>query len=412
MQYAIVILDGASGGPVPEFEGLTSLEVSKTPFLDRLAQAGRVGLVQNVPSHLESSSDVACLSIVGYDPSRYPIGRGAIEGAALGIDLEPGQVALRLNLCSLEEGVMRSYSTDNLATEESHALARELKAALDDDTFTLHLGVSFRHILVVNGHPEIMDLIFETPHDNADQNIVQAYIPKVAGEAIQETSDLLVGYMKRANEILDKSKTNERRVAAGEMPANFAWVFWPGMKPDSMESFEATYHKKAALNSAVDLLDGIALLTGIKTYQFEGVTDDITNNFASQGRGAITMLEKGNDVVIVHVEAPDTAGHDGRPDEKQKSIEKSDSEIIAPLVEYAQQHPLRIVAMPDHPTPLATRKHSHEPVPFVVAGPGIRHNGRVRLTEKEACASGDLVDPGYKFLHDVLFKEVDGGSPL
>ena len=178
MQYAIVILDGASGEPVPEFNDQTSFEISSTPNLDLLAQQGLVGLMQNVPSHLESSSNVACMSIMGYDPAAYPIGRGAIEGAALGVDLKPGQIAFRMNLCYVENGIMRGYSTDNLPTEDGHALAREIKEALDDDVFTLYLGTSFRQILVVEGHPELMDLEYESPHDNTGLDITQAYKPK------------------------------------------------------------------------------------------------------------------------------------------------------------------------------------------------------------------------------------------
>ncbi|MEG0476760.1 MAG: 2,3-bisphosphoglycerate-independent phosphoglycerate mutase [Raoultibacter sp.] len=405
MQYALVILDGASGEPIEAFNNHTTFEASTTPHLDYLAQTGTIGLMQNVPEGRESCSDVACLSIAGYDPQAFPIGRGAIEGAALGIDLLPGQVACRLNLCHVEDGVMQLYSTDNIATEESHALARELKSALDDDTFELHLGTSFRHILVINGHPELMHLAYETPHDNTGCKITQAYKPKAANDADQVGADVLVDYIGRANEVLAKSPNNARRAREGLPTANFVWIFWPGMRPASLPTFDAAYHKTAALNSAVDLLDGIALLTGMKTYKFDGVTDGPNNDFAAQGRGGIQMLEDGADVVIIHVEAPDAAGHDGRPDEKKNGIEQSDALILGPLRAYAETHPLRIAVMPDHPTPLTTRKHSYEPVPFVVAGPGIAHNGGTRLTEAQAAATGIQVDPGWKFMADYMLAD-------
>ncbi|MEG1513005.1 MAG: 2,3-bisphosphoglycerate-independent phosphoglycerate mutase [Raoultibacter sp.] len=405
MQYALVILDGASGDPVDAFGGQTTFEASTTPHLDRLAQAGTIGLMQNVPEGRESCSDVACLSLAGYDPQAFPIGRGAIEGAALGIDLKPGQVACRLNLCHVEDGVMKLYSTDNIATEESHALARELKAALDDTVFELHLGTSFRHILVINGHPELMDLSYETPHDNTGLDITEAYKPKATNDEGQVGVDLLVDYISRANEVLAKSPNNARRASEGLPTANFVWIFWPGMRPSSLPTFNAAYHKTSAMNSAVDLLDGIALLTGMKTYKFKGVTDGPNNDFAAQGQGGIQMLEDGADVVIIHVEAPDAAGHDGRPDEKKNGIEQSDALILGPLATYAEIHPLRIAVMPDHPTPLTTRKHSYEPVPFVVAGPGVVHNGGTRLTEAQAKAAGIMVDPGWKFMADYLLAE-------
>ncbi len=419
MQYALVILDGASGEPVPEFDGKTSLEASDTPHLDAIACAGSVGLMQNVPSHMVSGSDVACLSLLGYDPAAYAIGRGAIEGAALGIDLKPGQVALRMNLCYVEDGIMRGYSTDNISTEDGHALAQEIKDALDDETFTLHVGTSFRQVLVVDGHPELMGLSYETPHDNSGKDITSAYKPRTekrgqspilgqqAGdrEKDQQGADLLVAYIRSANEVLAKSPVNARRVAEGKWPANHVWLFWPGMKPGSLKTFEESYHRLGAVNSAVDLLVGLAKMADMKMYRFEGVTDGPNNDFAAQGAGAITMLEDGNDVVVIHVEAPDAAGHDGSPAEKRNAIEQSDLHVLGPLRKYAEANPLRIAVMPDHPTPLSTRKHSHEPVPFAVAGPGIAQNAARRMTEAEAAATGLLFDPGYRFMGDILLAE-------
>lgn len=404
MQYAIVILDGASGQPVADFGGKTTLEQSSTSNLDLLAQQGMVGLMQNVPPHMVSGSDVACLSIMGYNPAAYNLGRGAIEGAAMGIDLEPGQVAFRMNLCYVEDGVMRGYSTDNISTEDSTALALELKKSLDSDIFTLHPGTSFRQILVVNGFPEMTSLEFETPHDNTGQDIRDAYKPKAHSVSEEKLADMLIEYMNKANEVLANSEVNKRRVTQGLWPANFAWVFWPGMKPASLLPFSQMYKKTVALNSGVDLLCGLALLTGMKIYTIEGVTDGPTNDFKAQGVGGIKMLEDGNDVVIIHVEAPDAAGHDGRADEKQRGIEESDRHIIKPLIEYAKTKPLRIAVMPDHPTPLLTRKHSREPVPFVLAGCGIKHNGASRFTEKEASLTGLVLDEGYRFIGEMLLR--------
>lgn len=402
MQYALVILDGASGDPIPEWGNKTSFEVSITPCLDYLSQHGTVGLMQNVPAHMASGSDVACMSLMGYDPAEYHIGRGAIEGAALGIDLHPAQVAFRMNLCHVENNIMKSYSTDNISTEEGNALASEIKEALDDNVFTLHPGTSFRQIVVVNGFPECVDLSYETPHDNTGLDISQAYIPKATTAEQQDIADMLVAYMKSANAILAQSKVNKRRVEKGLPPASFSWLFWPGMKPGSMKPFKEIYGKTVSLNSAVDLLHGLALMTGMKQYTFKGVTDGPNNDYVSQGRGGIHMLEDGNDVVFIHVESPDAAGHDGRPDEKQHAIEQIDQHVMAPLIEYAKTHELRIAAMPDHPTPLTTKKHSHDPVPFVLTGPGIAYNGARRLTENEAKRTGLLLTEGHRFIQDML----------
>ncbi|MCL1797808.1 MAG: 2,3-bisphosphoglycerate-independent phosphoglycerate mutase [Eggerthellaceae bacterium] len=434
MQYALVILDGASGNAVADFEGRTTLEESSTPHLDKLAQTGMVGLVQNVPAHMASGSDVACLSLMGYDPARYQLGRGAIEAAALGIELTPTQIAFRMNLCSVEAGIMKSYSTNNISTEEAASLVRELKSALDNDTFTLHAGTSFRQVLVMEGNPEALALTYETPHDNTDLDIADAFKPKVPAQgathndaalpqdaspqaapaqaaqatqvtqAAQKVADLLVDYMLTANEILAKSPINAQRISEGKMPANQAWVFWPGTKPTALQPFAEVYGKSAALNSAVDLLVGLAHMTGMKVYRFEGVTDGPNNDFAAQGKGAIAMLEEGNEVVIIHVEAPDAAGHDGCSAQKKNAIEQSDRHIIAPLMKYAKTHPLRIAVMPDHPTPLATRKHGREAVPFVMAGSGIAHNKASRMTEVQAQATNTLFDPGYAFMKEAFLR--------
>ena len=405
MQYAIVILDGASGYPVQEFGDKTSLETSRTPYLDALAQQGMVGLMQNVPAHMQSGSDVACLSLLGYDPALYSLGRGAIEAASLGINLEPGQVALRLNLCYVEENVMKGYSTDNISNEDGKALALELKEALDNETFTLYPATSFRQILVVDGYPDLMKLEYETPHDNSGVDITEASAPKAAAGVDQGLIDMLLDYMNAANEVLAHSAVNKRRIAEGKWPANFVWPFWPGMKPGSLQPFKQVYKKRAALNSGVDLLKGLALMTGITFYDFEGVTDGPTNDFEAQGKGGISMLEDGNDVVVIHVEAPDAAGHDGSLVDKKRSIEESDRFIIGPLCDYARTHALRIAVMPDHPTPLSTRKHSHDPVPFVLAGPGISSNKAVRFTEREADKTCFMLPDGHSFIKKLLLSE-------
>ncbi|MCL2826967.1 MAG: 2,3-bisphosphoglycerate-independent phosphoglycerate mutase [Eggerthellaceae bacterium] len=402
MQYAVVILDGASGNAVELFDGRTSLEESWTPNLDALARAGMVGLMQNVPDGFVSGSDVACLSLMGYDPALCAIGRGAIEAAALGIDLESGQVAFRMNLCNIEGNIMRSYSTDNIATEDGHEIVAQLKRALDDETFTLYPGTSFRQALVMQGGLPACGCEFWLPHDFAERDISAVCKPKAHDAAQQKAADALIAYMAKADEVLATSPTNARRLREGLMPANRSWVFWPGTKPGALAPFQEAYGKSAAMNSAVDLLIGLAKLTGVKTYQFAGVTDGPGNDFAAQGAGAITMLEDGNDVVFVHVEPPDAAGHDGRPAEKKNAIEESDRHILGPLLAYAQTHPLRIAVMPDHPTPLATRKHGYEPVPFVVAGPGIAPNGAERMTEEQAKATGVYLPHGHRFIGDVL----------
>jgi 2,3-bisphosphoglycerate-independent phosphoglycerate mutase len=395
MRFVVVILDGASGEPLEAFGGKTTLEVARTPHLDALACGGAVGLARNVPDGMEPSSNVACTSILGYNPADYPIGRGALELAALGVELLDGQVALRVNLTNVTpEGIMHSYSTDNISNDDGHALGDELKAALDDSVFTLYKGTGFRLYLVVTGHPALMETTLAAAHNIADMPVAK-HLPQ--GPEAQ----LIRDFEARAKEVLAASPTNARRVAEGRLPATDVFAFWPGIRPSGMEDFSARFGRQAALNSGVDLLNGIAQLAGIRRYTFAGVTDGPDNDYAAQGEGALAMLAE-NDVAFVHVEAPDAEGHDGNAEGKRRAIEAIDREIIGRLRACAAERPLRILALPDHPTPVATKRHTSVPVPFVMAGPGIASNGAARLTEAEAAATGLLMDPGYRLLDGLL----------
>lgn len=409
MQYAVVIMDGASGDAVEELGGRTSLEAARTPNLDALAREGMTGRVQNVPESLPSCSNVACSAIMGYDPEAYPIGRGAIEGAALGIDLAPGQVALRLNLCTVEDGRMASYSSGNISTADAHAIMAEL-AVLDDDSFTLHSGTGFRGILVATGLEALMGCRFTEPHEITDEPVAGRDVPQApdrpeAGfspEQMREARDRLAGYCERARELIMKSPTAKRMRAEGKTAPTCVWAFWPGVRPGGMRPFADCFGLRARMNSAVDLLDGLAHLTGVEVVKDPRITDAFDNDYALQGALAIEGLEAGFDLVFCHVEAPDTAGHDGEPHEKVRAIERIDADIIAPLRAYAASHDLRIWALPDHPTSLLTKRHGREPVPFALWGAGVEPNAGERLTEAETLRSGFLLDQGHRFLPDHL----------
>ncbi|MDR1358611.1 MAG: 2,3-bisphosphoglycerate-independent phosphoglycerate mutase [Coriobacteriales bacterium] len=395
VRYVVVITDGASGEPLPEFNGKTSLEEARTPHLDALAAEGALGLAKTVPDDLEPSSNVACTSICGYDPELYPIGRGALEGAALGIQLADDEVALRLNLTSVSpEGIMVSYSTDNISAADGHALLSELREALDDGSFTLHIGTGFRGILVVRGHPLLMETWSPAAHNITDEPVAE-YPPKGPEAA------LLSSYERRAHEVLVASPVNARRRAEGKLEATDVFVFWPGQRPAHMQPFFSVYGRHAGMLSGVDLLNGIAALASITTYEFEGITDGPDNDYAAQGRGVLAMLAE-QEVVFCHVEAPDAEGHDGNARGKVAALEAIDREILSRVREYALTHPLRILVMPDHPTPAASKRHSRELVPFVLSGPGIVPNAGTRMTEAEAARTGLVVTPGYTLMSMLL----------
>jgi 2,3-bisphosphoglycerate-independent phosphoglycerate mutase len=380
---------------MPECGDRTTLEMACTPNLDALATSGLVGLAYNVPPGMEPSSNVACTSIVGYDPSDYPIGRGALEVSALGVELADDEVALRANLCHVShEGVMVSYSCDNISSAEAEGLAKELKAALDDDACTLYQGTGFRLYLVVKGRPGLMETDLAQAHDITDQRLADH--PPTGPEA-----GFIADYMARAQAVLASSKANAARSAAGRMTATNLMCFWPGQRPSGMQAFSERFGVEAALNSGVDLLAGIAALTGIRRYDFDGVTDGPDNDYAAQGEGALTMLAD-HDVAFVHIESPDAEGHDGNVAGKIAAIEAIDREVIHRLAAYAADHPLRILALPDHPTPVLRKRHTADPVPFVMAGPGIEANAGRRLTEADAAATGLEVDPGWRLLGILL----------
>lgn len=385
MKYVVLILDGASGWPLVELGSRTTLEAARTPNLDALASAGMLGLAKTVPPGAEPSSSAACTSILGYDPIRDHVGRGAIEAASLGITLGPDEVALRLNLVHVADGRMASYACGHITTEESHAIVAELQDALGDATFRFHPGIAYRHILVVTGHPELMDLEYTPPHDITDQPIA-GRLPKGPG------AELLLDLQKRAREVLLTSAANADRARRGGLPATEVWPFWPGVAPTGLRPFAKVRGVSAALTSGVDLLNGLAVLFGIDRLTIAGVTDGADNDYSAQIEGALAALDD-HDLVVVHVEAPDEEGHAGDVAGKIAAIEAIDSTIAGVLRERTDR--LRVLAMPDHPTPIELKTHVGEPVPFVLTGPGIRSNGDIVFSETAAAATGLVVDPGH-----------------
>ena len=384
MKHVIVILDGAAGWPLDELGGATTLAAARTPHLDALAREGMLGLARTVPTGTEASSAAACTSILGYDPVADRVGRGAIEAASMGISLGPDELALRLNLVVVRDGVMSSYAGGHISSPESHEMIAELAADLDDSTFRLYPGVGYRHILVVKGHPELLDVAYTPPHDISGQPVA-GFLP--AGEG----ADLLLDLMERARTTLDSSEVNRRRQALGEARVTDVWPFWPGAAPRGIVPFAQKRGLRAALTSGVDLLGGLAELAGIARLAILGVTDGADNDYAGQAEGALDAL-RDHDVVIIHVETPDEEGHAGDSRGKIAGIEAIDREVVARAMRYPG--PIRLLCMPDHPTPIALKTHTDEPVPFVLWGEGVVCNGADAYDEEHARSTGLLVDPG------------------
>lgn len=392
MKYVVVILDGAAGWPLSDLGGKTTLESAQTPHLDALARTGLLGCAQTVPEGSEPSSSAACMSILGYDPVADYVGRGAIEAASMGIELASDEVALRLNTVTILDDLMTSYAAGHIATEESRAIVKSLASALDDDTFRLYPGVAYRHILVVKGHPELVDVAYTPPHDISDKPVAP-YLP--AGEG----SELLLDYMERAKVVLVNNAVNRCRAAEGQLPVTDVWPFWPGVRPAGMRPFSESRGVKAALTSGVDLLNGLAVLSGMDRLDIAGVTDGSDTDYAAQADGALAALAD-HDLVVIHVESPDEEGHAGSAEGKRAAIEAIDREIIFRVRSCTEE--ARILAMPDHPTPTALRTHVGEPVPFVLWGPGIGHNGAQAFSESQATLTGLLVNPGRQVMDLLL----------
>lgn len=383
LRYCVIILDGAAGWPLPELGGRTTLQASSTPNLDVLVRNGTVGLAQTVPYGSEPSSSAACTSILGYDPIEDYVGRGAIEAASMGIHLAADEVAMRLNLVTITDGVMTSYSAGHIPTEDSHKLVNDLAEALDDDTFRLYPGIAYRHILVAKDHKELLEGSFAPPHDISDKPVAD-YMPSGPG------TEILLDYMNRARPLVASHAVTAARAARGIAPTD-VWPFWPGEAPSRLAPFSDRWGVSAAMTSGVDLLNGLATLLGIERLDIPGVTDGPDTDYAAQAEGALAALEH-SELVIVHVESPDEAGHAGDVEGKIAAIEAIDREIVGRIADGTED--LRILAMPDHPTPIEIKTHVGEAVPFVLHGPGIASNGAETFDESAAGGTGLVIDPG------------------
>jgi 2,3-bisphosphoglycerate-independent phosphoglycerate mutase len=389
MKYCILIIDGAAGWPLPEMEGKTCLELAYTPNLDALAKEATVGLLRTVPPGMEPSSAHACTSLLGYDPAIYHPGRAAIEARSMGIPINEGEVLFRCNLVSADGGVMQDYSAGHISTGEAKELLASLEKHLGTKEISFHPGISYRHICKIRGGEDTLQAVCTPPHDIPDRGI-KDYLPKGPG------SELLRDLMERSAEVLRDHPVNLARKGRGELPATMIWLFWgSGYAPD-MPAFGQVYGLSAAITAGVDVLRGLAQMIGMDVLDVPGVTDGLDNDFAAQAEGALKALED-HDLVVIHVEAADEAGHGGLIDEKVSAIEIVDKEVVSRLGSW-QEDSLRVLVAPDHPTPIAVQTHVPDPVPFLLWGPGFTPNGARRFTEAEAERADLRIDPGYNII--------------
>jgi 2,3-bisphosphoglycerate-independent phosphoglycerate mutase len=366
--------------------------------MDRLAQMGVVGLTNNVPPALTPASDVATLSLFGYDPMEVYTGRAPLEAAAMGITLGPNDWAIRCNLVTVENEQMRDFTAGHISNTEGRALIASLAAALGQKgKVEFHPGVSYRNLLAYRGReagPFSDNTKTQPPHDIPDRPIAE-YLPRGAG------SELLRDLMERSRAVLRDHLVNQARQAAGKRPATQIWLWGQGRAP-RLRPFAEVYGKQGAIISGVDLVRGVGILLGWARLDVPGVTDYLDNDYAAQGRAAVDALQS-YDLVCAHVEAPDEASHEGNAQAKVIALEEIDRHIIGPLLEAMPSHGAwRLLVSPDHRTPLLTRAHAHGAVPFAMAGTGVTPNAPQTYDEAAAVASGLSFAKGHELMRAFL----------
>jgi 2,3-bisphosphoglycerate-independent phosphoglycerate mutase len=364
VKVLVLVGDGMADEPLEELGGKTPLEYARTPNFDRIAREGALGLLRTIPPGFEAGSDIANLSILGYDPRTYYTGRGPLEAASIGVDLAESDVAYRCNLVTVEDGIMQDFSAGHIPSSEGAILIRSLAGEMDQ--VSLYPGVSYRNLLVVR---EGEGSVTTPPHDIVGQEIAP-HLPK-GGDA-----PVLIRSMERSREVLRDQPVNRERISLGQRPANMIWP-WSGGKRPNFPSFGDRYGLSAGMISAVDLLNGIGRLTGMELIRVPGATGYLDTDYGAKARYALAALER-LDFVYLHVEAPDEAGHMGSIEEKVRAIERVDG-MAGTIMESFQGI---IAVLPDHSTPIRLRNHTPDPVPFAVRG--LIRDGTTRLTEREA----------------------------
>ena len=388
----IIVPDGAADKPLEQFEGRTVLEAAETPNMDKISTYGRQGLVQTIPDGMEAGSDIAQMSLLGYDPRTFYGGRAPIEAAARNIKLSADDWVFRCNLITIADGKMADHSAGHISTEEARALVKELKEQLGDEKFQLYPGISYRHLLVFKG----LDFDVQTypPHDFVGQKI-EKILPRGKG------ADILIDLMARSQQLFSNHDINKVRRDLGENQVSSIWLWGEGKKT-LMENFQKRFGLKGATITAVDLARGLSKLIGFDFIDVPGATGFVDTNYEGKGLAAIEGLEK-YDLIFVHIEAPDEASHHGNAEMKKKTIEQIDKYIVGPVLDALQTYKSwRILVMPDHPTPISSKAHSSQPVPFAMAGDNISGILHTTFGEANAAKSGFRIDNGFELMEYFL----------
>ncbi len=404
MKYIVLLGDGMSDEPIEELDGKTPLQAAKTPNMDKLAQRGTIGLAETVPAAFHPGSDVANLSVFGYDPASCYTGRSPLEAASMGVELGPDDVAFRLNLVTLGlaggDMYMQDFSAGHITTEEARELIECLQDELGDEEFQFYTGVSYRHLMVWRGGLDSFNVL--PPHDLTGKSVNDHMLRSKEGMPLMQITN-------SAQLLFKRHPVNVKREQEGKNPANSVWLWGQGKRPE-MPTLQAKYALSGAVISAVDLIKGIGIYAGLDVIDVPGATGYLDTNYRGKAEAALEAL-KTRDYVYVHVEAPDEAGHSGNLADKIEAIERFDQDVVGTVMNGMNGlGSYRILLLPDHPTPVVKMTHTKDPVPFVIYGSDGEFNSDYSgdgYSESTARGSGVTVAPGHKVM-DML---IDGKLP-
>lgn len=401
MKYLVLLCDGMADYGIDEFGGKTPLEAADTPNMSKLSKVSEIGLVKTVQDSMKPGSDVANLSVLGYDPMVYYTGRSPLEAGSIGIDMKPTDVSFRCNLVTLsdeenyEDKTILDYCADDISTDEAREIVKTLAECFNDDEFQLYSGVSYRHCLIWNGGTTDVGTL-TPPHDITGKPIKE-YIPK------SKNAEKLYNMMVKSYDILKNHPVNKAREERGLRPANSMWLWGEG-KRASLMPFEEKYGLKGSMISAVDLLKGIGKFSRMNVVEVKGATGYIDTNFDGKAQAAIKEFENGQDFVYIHVEAPDECGHRHEIENKKRSIEIIDKKILGPVLDAldAMGDDYKVLIMPDHATPLSLRTHTNDPIPFLIYHKKGEVKGYDEFCERTCKESGVYIEEGHTLLGQII----------
>ncbi len=400
MKYIIILGDGMADEPIASLGGKTPLQAARKPAMDELARLGCSGMLDTIPLGMHPGSEIANLSVLGYDVAAVFEGRGVLEAASMGVELAPGDLALRCNLICLEEDKIKNHSAGHISTEEAAEIIAFLAKKMGNETIRFYPGVSYRHLLVIRGGSKHLDCT--PPHDVMGTPFRKVMIRPQSEEA-RKTADLLNYLIVRSRFLLEEHPVNLKRKAEGKDPASCVWPWSPGYRPQMPTLQELYGIGRSAVISAVDLIQGIGVYAGMEVLKVEGATGLYDTNYEGKAQAAIDAL-KDHELVYLHVEASDEAGHEGNAALKTTTIEYLSQRVVKPILEACGQmeEPVTIALLPDHPTPCAIRTHTRDTVPFVIYTPGREADGVIAYDEFSAQKGGYGLLSGNEFMKTLL----------